>query len=325
MLAVGLLSGGLDSALAVQVIREQGIEVVALKFTSPFCLCDQGGCCHAAEVARHLGVRLVTLAKGEEYLEIVRHPKHGYGSGMNPCLDCRIYMLQAAKRYADSVGAAFLFTGEVLGQRPMSQHRAALDLIERKAGLAGKLLRPLSAALLPETEAERQGWVDRGKLLEISGRSRKPQLAEAERRQLTGYSCPAGGCLLTEQHFARRLRELLRQNEPLTMAVVPLLKIGRHYRINGRRIVVGRNERESTALAARPEAVWTIEPAVTPGPTTIITGAAGPDEVRAAAEITAAYTDGTEPEIMMTVRGPAGSEALSARRRPREEFAPYAI
>ena len=172
MRAISLLSGGLDSSLATKMVLDQGIEVVALKFTSPFCNCDSGGTCHAAKIAHELGIEMINVAKGEEYLEVVKNPKHGRGSEMNPCIDCRIYMLRKAKVIADQIDAQFLFTGEVLGQRPMSQHRKALELIDRATGLQGKLLRPLSAKLFPPTEAEKMGWVDREKLLAISGRSR---------------------------------------------------------------------------------------------------------------------------------------------------------
>lgn len=177
MKALALLSGGLDSTLAAKLILNQGIEVVALKFTSPFCLYDQKGKCYALGVAKEFKIPLKIVNKGKEYLRIIRKPKFGYGSGMNPCIDCRIFMLKKAKRYAREIGARFIFTGEVLKERPMSQHRGALKIIEKEAGLEGKIVRPLSAKLLPETEAERKGWIDRNKLLGIRGRGRKPQIA----------------------------------------------------------------------------------------------------------------------------------------------------
>ena len=175
MLAVGLLSGGLDSSLAVKLVMDQGIEVVAVKFTSPFCNCDSGGCNHAAELARKLGIRLIKVPKGQEYLDIVREPRFGRGSGMNPCIDCRIFMFKKAREIADDLGAKFIFTGEVVGQRPMSQHRATMALIDREAGLEGKVVRPLSAKLLPGTEAERNGWIDpRGTARHIREREEDP-------------------------------------------------------------------------------------------------------------------------------------------------------
>ena len=176
MKALGLLSGGLDSTLAVKLILDQNIDVIALKFTSPFCQCDQKGKCYASIATKKFNIPLKIMHKGQEYLQIVRNPKHGHGSGLNPCIDCRIFMLKKAKSYAKRIGAKFIFTGEVLNERPMSQHRPSLNLIEKECGLQGKILRPLSAKLLSPTEAEENQWVSRDKLLEISGRSRKPQL-----------------------------------------------------------------------------------------------------------------------------------------------------
>src|SRR3990170_4894674 len=159
--ALGLLSGGLDSILATELILNQGIKVEAINFISPFCLCKKGGC-GAAEAAKQLGVPLKVISVGKEYLRVVRKPKHGYGRNMNPCIDCRILMAKKAKKYAKEIGAAFIFTGEVLDERPMSQHFKAMKIIEEESGLKGRLLRPLSARLLPETVIEKKGLVDRG-------------------------------------------------------------------------------------------------------------------------------------------------------------------
>jgi tRNA U34 2-thiouridine synthase MnmA/TrmU len=154
------------------MISEMGIEVVAVKFTSPFCQCDSGGCCHAAEVARQMGLELKTVSKGDDYLDVVRHPKHGYGVGMNPCIDCRIFMLRKAKALMEETGAAFMFTGEVLDQRPMSQYRRAMEVIEKEAGVEGKIVRPLSAQHLEPSE--RGGliapnfWISRGVAANLS-------------------------------------------------------------------------------------------------------------------------------------------------------------
>src|SRR3989344_2056937 len=161
MKALALLSGGLDSTLAVKLIKNQGIEVMALNFTGPFCLCGGKKGCASIDMAKQLKVPLKIINKGEEYLKIVRNPKYGYGKNLNPCIDCRIFILKKAKKYAKEINAEFIFTGEVLDQRPMSQHRSAMDLIDKEAGLKGKVLRPLSAKLLPETEAEKKGFVDR--------------------------------------------------------------------------------------------------------------------------------------------------------------------
>src|SRR4030066_1243630 len=170
--ALALLSGGLDSTLAVKLILERGIDVEAVNFVTPFCLCRKGGC-GASEAAKAFNIPLKVISAGPAYLRVVRNPKFGYGKNLNPCVDCRIFMLRKAKKYAKAIGAGFIFTGEVLGQRPMSQHRQALDLIETEAGLKGKIVRPLSAHLLAKTDAEKEGLIDQRKLLGISGRGRK--------------------------------------------------------------------------------------------------------------------------------------------------------
>jgi len=178
--AIALLSGGLDSTLAVKLILDQGIEVEALNFVTPFCTCNRRGRCEAAHIAERFGIFLKIIPLTEEFFQVVRRPKYGYGSGMNPCLDCRILMLTKAREYMEKVGAKFVFTGEVLGERPMSQRRGAMRIIERESGLDGRLLRPLSVKLLPPTIPEKEGIVDRRKLLAIRGRSRKGQMALAE-------------------------------------------------------------------------------------------------------------------------------------------------
>jgi len=246
--AVGLLSGGLDSTLAAQLILAQGIGVIAYNLRTPFCTCNRKGGCGISAVAERLGVELVTEFSGEEYIGVVKAPRHGRGRGMNPCIDCRIYILKKAAALARERGAAFCFTGEVLGQRPMSQHRAALRLIEKEAGLEGELLRPLSAHLFPPTAAEKEGVVDRARLLAFRGRSRKPQLELASHFGLTDYPCPAGGCLLTDKNFAARVADAFAHGED-TLAHINLLRIGRHFRLpSAAKVVVGRNEVENKKL-----------------------------------------------------------------------------
>ena len=191
--AIALLSGGLDSTLAVKLVLDQGIQVEALNYVTPFCQCNRKGRCEAARVADEFGIPCKTIAVTDEFFELIRHPKHGYGSGMNPCLDCRILMFSRARQRMEETGADFVFTGEVLGERPMSQRRDAMRIIERESGLEGRLLRPLSAKLLPPTHPEQEGLVDREKLLSISGRSRKPQMALAKELGIYDYPCPAGG------------------------------------------------------------------------------------------------------------------------------------
>jgi tRNA-uridine 2-sulfurtransferase len=247
MKALGLLSGGLDSTLAVKLILEQGIEVEAINFVTPFCLCRKGGC-GASEAAKTFNIPLKMVNGGTDYLRVVRNPRFGYGKNLNPCVDCRIFMLKKAKRYAKQIGAKFIFTGEVLGQRPMSQHKGALDLIEREAGLKGKILRPLSGKLLPKTEAEEKGLIDHEALRDISGRSRKLQIEMTREFNITNYPCAGGGCLLTDREFANKLRDIFEHKKRITIKEVNLLKVGRHFRFGSNKIVIGRNETENGLL-----------------------------------------------------------------------------
>ena len=324
--AIGLLSGGLDSTLATKLMLDQGIQVEALKFTSPFCNCDQGGHCFSASAAEELGIPLVTIPKGEDYLDVVRAPKHGYGSGMNPCIDCRIYMLRKAREYADAHGASFVFTGEVLGQRPMSQHRAALDMVERESGLEGRLLRPLSAQYLSETDAEKNGAVDRTKLLGFTGRTRKPQFALAESFGIKSFACPAGGCLLTDANFAHKLKDHLSHSDSLTIKDILLLKKGRHFRVDGVKIVVGRNEKENAALASSAGSGILLEPVDQNGPTACIPGLNIDDTmVRLAASISSAYFDGDSAEVLIRVSGQGNDGTLSVARKDKNDFAQYLV
>lgn len=250
MKAIALLSGGLDSTLAIKLIKDQGIEVIALNFTSPFCTCTSknSGCSSAVKSAKELGVPLKVIAKGMDYFKIVENPKFGYGSNMNPCIDCRIYIFRKAKELMEEVGASFLISGEVVGQRPMSQKRHTLKLIEREAGVEDILLRPLSAKLLPPTLPERMGWVDREKLLAISGRGRNEQIKIARENNID-YPCPAGGCLLTDKFIASRIRDLFKYKKDYTLEDIKLLKVGRHIRISEHlKIIVGRDESECIKL-----------------------------------------------------------------------------
>ena len=252
MKAIVLISGGLDSTLAARLLKEQGIEIVALNFKTPFCLCDRKGTSgcgnYARSVANNLGVELKIINVTDEFFAILKNPKHGYGSNMNPCIDCRILMLRKAKEFMQEIGAKFIVTGEVLGQRPMSQHKQALKVIEKESGLEGLVLRPLSARLLPETIPEREGWVARDKLLNFSGRTRKPQIDLAKTFNIKDYPCAAGGCLLTDPGFAKRVKDLINYGE-LSLNNVELLKIGRHFRISeNTKLAVGRNKKENEEL-----------------------------------------------------------------------------
>ncbi|MBN2112212.1 hypothetical protein JW707_03885, partial [Candidatus Woesearchaeota archaeon] len=222
MKCIALFSGGLDSVLAVKLIEKQGIDVTALNFTSPFFSSEK-----AVKSAKANRIKLRIINLGSGYLKTVKSPKYGHGRAINPCIDCKIHMLKKAKKYAKKIGAKFIIIGFVKGQRPMSQHMGALRIIEKESGLKGKLLMPLSAKLLPETEAEKKGWVDREKLLDLEGRGRKRQIELARKMKIKEYPSPAGGCLLCEVNFSRKLRDLIKHKKNITENDAELLKYGR--------------------------------------------------------------------------------------------------
>jgi tRNA-uridine 2-sulfurtransferase len=272
---VGLLSGGLDSILATKLMMDLGLEVHCINFRSPFCTCTSHNmACSAAELAmRQLGdgVTLEVQEVLDDYLELIKHPHRQVGRGLNACLDCRAFKFRRAWDYAQSIGARFLFTGEVLGQRPMSQHRRSIDIIDRDADLVGKVLRPLSAQHFPETEAELEGWVDRDKLLDLSGRTRRPQIALAAEWGIDEYPCPAGGCLLTDKGFSSRLRDLFDHHPDCTPADVQVLKLGRHFRTpDGGKLVVARNDGENRRLTALAPAGTLAHLVEIPGPLVLV-------------------------------------------------------
>ncbi len=288
-----LLSGGLDSTLAVKAMLEQGVDVEAAIFTTPFCLCDK---CAAESAVKKFGIKAHTVFLGKEYLDLVTDPPHGYGSRMNPCIDCRILMLRKAKELAQKIGAECVVTGEVLDERPFSQTKRSMERIEKEAGMEGEILRPLSAKLLPETEAEKSGLVDREKLFSIRGRRRLPQMSLAKEWGINDYPCPSGGCLLTDPRFADRLREFLKHNERLEIDDISLLRIGRHFRVDGCKIVVGRNEEENNRLLsiARQRKRPYLEVVGYMGPITVLEDGCPDKVVKKAAEITVRYSDAAE-------------------------------
>lgn len=252
MKAIALISGGLDSTLATKLIQGLGIELICLNTVSPFCLCNHrssSGCFHGVSlVAKELGLKLISINVSEEFLKIVKKPKHGYGSNLNPCIDCRILLFKKARGLLQKEGASFVITGEVIGQRPMSQKLSTMRLIEKEAGLEGLVLRPLSAKILEPTVPEKEGWVPREKLLAINGRGRREQIELAGRWGINDYPCPAGGCLLTDPQFCNRLKDLMKYGE-FNLNNIQLLKLGRHFRLSDTaKLIVGRNEQENTRL-----------------------------------------------------------------------------
>jgi tRNA U34 2-thiouridine synthase MnmA/TrmU len=291
--AIGLLSGGLDSTLAVKLMMNQGIEVTALNFITPFCVCTRKGCKHEANrIAEKFDIPIKVVAAGGEYIKMVKNPKHGYGKNMNPCIDCRIFMLKKAKKYMEEMGASFLFTGEVLGQRPMSQRRAAMTIIEKEAGLEGLILRPLSAQFLEPTIPEKEGLIDREKLFRISGRCRKPQMELAEEFGIEDYLCPAGGCRLTDPQFARRVGEAFEHDED-GIQDMNLLKYGRHFRLpNGIKVIVGRNEEENSIISRFAEEKDLLMEVVGFGsPITLLKGSRSEEDVKMAASVCVRYSN----------------------------------
>ncbi len=326
--AIAMLSGGLDSTLAVAIIKAQGVAVQAVNFFTGFCIVERRRAVgsekaeqkyrhDALEAAAKLGVPIELIdISGPEYLAIVTNPKYGHGSAINPCLDCRVFMARRAKAYMEEVGAHFVISGEVLGQRPMSQYRRALDIVAEDSGLGRLLLRPLSAKLLPKTIPEERGWVDRERLYAISGRGRKQQMALAQQFGIEEYPQPAGGCcFLTDKVYARRMRDYLRHrvdDRPLTMEDLLLLKVGRHLRLSERlKVVVGRDEGENNFLQASAGDRWRFTTVDHPGPLVVVEGTpASPQEVELIARITAGYSDGKdEAEVRVQYSGD-GEEAI---------------
>lgn len=252
MKALALISGGLDSCLAAKIIKDLGIELIAFNTVSPFCLCTHrsaSGCIHGAHSAsKNLGLKLIVINVAEDLFKIIKEPKHGYGSNMNPCIDCRILLFKKAKEAMREEGASFIITGEVLGQRPMSQRKNTMQLIEKESGLEGLVVRPLSAKALPVTIPEKEGWINPDALLAIVGRGRREQMDLAKDLGINDYPCPSGGCLLTDPEFSKRLKDLLKFSE-LSIIEVKLLKLGRHFRLNDTaKLIVGRNEAENNQL-----------------------------------------------------------------------------
>lgn len=248
--ALALLSGGLDSTLAIRLLQNQGITVTALSFATPFF-----GTTKAAAAAQRLGIELITREISEPHFEIVKNPPHGYGKQMNPCIDCHGFMFRIAREIMESQGFDFISTGEVLGQRPMSQNKRALLIVEQLAGLPGQILRPLSAQRLPVTKAEEQGLVDRGQLLDIMGKSRVRQMALAADFGITDYPTPAGGCKLTDPGFAQRLRGLLAHQPQPYLEDVRLITLGKAEFVGQRSVlIIGRDTKENSQLdaAAKP-------------------------------------------------------------------------
>ncbi len=326
--AVALFSGGLDSSLAVRLLQDQGIEVKALHFYTGFCITEhkrrlglkrEDGSHYvnpALRAAAQLQVPLEIVDISQEYFDIILNPKYGYGKNVNPCVDCRIFMLKKAKEIMEKEGYHFVATGEVLGQRPMSQTYERLMLIEKEAGLEGYILRPLSAKLLPETIPERLGWVDREKLLAISGRGRKKQIALAKKYGID-YEQPAGGCCyLTDENYAYRFREALSIEGLITKDDLVLFSVGRHFRLpSGAKLIVARNEGEVRFLQGFKNRYGYAYRKDMRGTFALIKGSPREDERKLVADLIARYSKREPCEVVLNL----GDGELTLWGEPMEE------
>lgn len=321
MKAIIMLSGGLDSRLAMKMMLDQGIELHAYNHTTAFCTCTSRKSCkhEAVKAAEEFDIPLEVVNVTQKFLRVIESPEHGYGSGVNPCLDCRIMLFRGARELMEKIGARFVVTGEVLGERPMSQRREAMDLIEREAGLEGKVVRPLCAQAMDPTIPEEKGWVDRKKMKRITGRRRVPQMELAEEIGIGDYPCPAGGCRLTDPGYAARMEDLLEYAAPLSVNDVQLLKFGRHFRLaDDVKVIVGRDEEENKCVdhLARDED-YRVELAETTGPLTLVRGRPCPKQLQLAGAITVRYSSCRDEERVPVVWCPFSEEkSHSATVRP---------
>ena len=323
MKALSLFSGGLDSILAVKLIEDQGIDVIGIFFETPFFSSQK-----ATQSAQYIGLPLKVVDITDSLLEIVLNPRHGYGKGLNPCIDCHALMFKKAGELLKKEGAGFIISGEVLGQRPMSQNLRSLSIISHDSGLKELILRPLSAKRLPETLPEKKGWVIRERLLGLSGRSRRPQMELARKFRIKEYPTPAGGCLLTEEVFSRRLKDLISINPEFSRRDVELLKWGRHFRISEKtKIVVGRDQRENemiSSLTREGDTILTVESF--PGPTVLATGDLSAEEIKVAASITVSYSDAAaDQSVAVRLTRDSKQGTLLARGQGKRNFHRFMI
>ncbi len=316
--AVALLSGGLDSTLAIIAMLRQGIDITAVTFLTHFgCdISDSSSCSrNPFPAAGRFGFEVKLSHLSDKFIAIVKNPRYGYGKNMNPCVDCRILMLREAGELMGMIGADFIITGEVLGQRPMSQKRHTLRMIDKEAGLKGCVLRPLSARLMDVTIPEEKGLVKRDMLYDFSGRSRKPQIALAREFGLTDYPAPAGGCLLTEPNYAYRLKELLRHNPDPSFRDLNLLRVGRHFRFSITcKAIVGRDEKENDVIEALSGAEdYLLRVEDVGSPVVLLSGEGSDGFITLAASLCARYSAAKHlSEVEVAVR--KGGDALHVTR-----------
>ena len=322
--AVALISGGLDSLLAARVVQEQGIHVEGVNFFTGFCV---EGHTHAIRdrkhekpkrnnalwVAEQLGIKLHVIDISEDYKDVVLHPRHGYGQNLNPCLDCKIFMVGKTLELGliDDLDFDFVLTGEVIGQRPKSQRRETMPIIAKESGANDRLLRPLCALNLPPTLPEREGWVNRDQLFGFHGRSRKPQMELAEKFGFSDYAQPAGGCcFLTDETYSNKLRDLWQAQDSRDYQLddIMLLKIGRHIRPRPRfKLIIGREEGENRFLAGYRKQFTHLAVTNYPGPLALIDGHPTTTDIELAARIVARYSQGRAADkLLVTVTSVTG-------------------
>jgi len=306
--AISLFSGGLDSMLAVKLIADQGVAVQGITFATPFF-----GSRKAQAAALYLRMPLRVADLTAAHLEMLKAPRYGYGKNMNPCIDCHTLMLHTAGKFMEETGADFIFTGEVLGQRPMSQTKQSLHIVAKNSGYGEYVLRPLSARLLPESGPEKEGKIDRRRLLNIQGRSRKLQLELARQYGIDHYPPPAGGCLLTDRMFSIRLKDLFFHQPAYTRRDIELLKYGRHFRISdGVRVIVGRNEKDNKAMEILSrEGDIVLRMASVPGPLALIPGGGTEGDIATAARLCVLYSDAPEEGAAAVQISAAGTSYLA--------------
>ena len=322
---LSLLSGGLDSQLAVCVLRDAGAEMEGVTFATPFFAPDA-----ARKAAAALGITLHVVDFTNDEIALVKDPPHGFGGAMNPCIDCHATMIRRAGELMTQLGYDFVATGEVLNQRPMSQNRQSLGVVERSSGLAGRLVRPLCAQLLDPTIPEQEGLIDRSKLLGLSGRRREPQFELARKYGLTDYPSPAGGCKLTEKGFGRRLKDLMIHEGLDDRRLVELLNIARRFRLpDGTGVILGRDATENAAITkACAESDTLVSPISVPGPTALIPKVCTPEGLDQAAGIVCAWSrfDNFSGDIKVkVVAGATTTERTIPRPYLRDQFLPFQI
>ena len=308
--------------LAASLINSLGVEVQPVFFSTPFFTPDR-----AIESAAHINLPLKVVDITERHFSLLKEPKHGFGGNMNPCIDCHALMIRIAGEMLPGEKADFVISGEVLGQRPMSQNRGSLSVVESESGMKGLILRPLSAKLLPATIPELKGWVDRNKLLSISGRSRKPQISLAKKYNISEYPSPAGGCLLTDKVFSKRLKDLMQNDPEPDRSQVELLKLGRHFRITPEtKIIVGRNKKENDRildLAGNNDSI--LHTKNIPGPVVAIQGKKSGEIEMLAAAMTASYSDARDEEAEIVLTDKGGEKIIRAYGDKKSSFKKYMV